>query len=517
MAFVALQIDNDQILVASAKVATKRMQVSHLFSIPIEGDDAQAGEKLKSELATHGLSRSDAIVVVSRADAEMRELSVPPAPNNELPDMVRFIARSEFATLNESWALDYFPMSDDEDKQRTVLAVGISPELQKQIQTIVEPAGLRVKHIVMRPYASLCLIQDEIKDDECRLLVDPNGNTTDMTLAEGGKILATRTVRILESHDANKRADLLLSEVRRTLASSRKTLGERKVSKIVVFGLANENKSLEGNLRNHLELETEFVNPLKHAQVASSLKEPASVERYAALLGALAQNSLGKRHPIDFVNPRRPVIKKHNFKKLYLYGGFAAAALLLGVLYCWWILRAQSVEKVALQNRIDAVQYKNDGRAKDTQSVDQIVEEVEKIDNWVKSDINWLEELYQFSERALTPDDAIVDLYDASASTRSGSPPKITVKTRLADIAKETQMKQSLKGRPFEVDPSRGGLDRNDEEYPLSSTFNVSLMRDDLAKMRTVNEWADKFLKDKIAKILGKGKQPETEQPESPE
>ena len=172
MAFVALQFEDDQILVAAARAAGKRVEVSHLFSVPLVGDEDQTGESLKAQLATHGLTRSDAIVVVSRANAEMREITVPPAPSNELPDMVRLIARSEFASLNENWSLDFIPLSDDESKQRTVLAAGISPELQTQVNRVAEPAGLKIKHIVMRPYATIDLVKEKVQD--CLLYTSPS-------------------------------------------------------------------------------------------------------------------------------------------------------------------------------------------------------------------------------------------------------------------------------------------------------------------------------------------------------
>lgn len=501
MAFVALQIDNDQILVASAKVAAKRLQVSHLFSVPLEGDDSQAGESLKTELSKHGLTRSDAIIVVSRGDVEMRELSVPPAPNNELPEMVRFIARGEFATLNENWSLDYFPMSDEETIQRTVLAAGISPELKKQISTIIEPSGLRLKHIVMRSYASADLLGDVVKDELCRLIVDPNGDTTDMSILDGSKLLATRTVRIPTSYDANQRADAMLSEVRRTLASSRKKMGDKKVARVVMFGESNRNKSLEGNLRSHLDLETDFVNPLSQAPVASGLKQPESAERYAALLGALVQNHSGQRHALDFANPRRPIIKKRDYSKWYLYGGVAAALFFLGVIASWLYLGSQASRNKNLQTKYLNLKRINDGKGA-KESVEQVLGEIETIDNWMKADVNWLEELYQYSNLALTPDDAIVDLFDAETNTRVDDAPEITIKTRLGSVDKEQELIKSLNSRPFVVDPKRGGSSKEDQTYELSSTFNVSLVKDDFKKMESINKRAERYLLKRNEKMM---------------
>lgn len=154
MAFVAIQIQDDQILVAAARIAQRSVKITHMFSVDLAGDAELAAEALKSSLAKHGLSRADAAVIVSRADAEIRELTIPPAPDNEVPDMVRFIANNEFVSLSEAWALDYLPLRGDETQSRDVLAVGISPELQQRVMSITTAAGLKVKHLLLRPLAT---------------------------------------------------------------------------------------------------------------------------------------------------------------------------------------------------------------------------------------------------------------------------------------------------------------------------------------------------------------------------
>ena len=504
MAFVALQFEDDQILVAAARVAAARVEVSHLFSVSLTGDDNEAGESLKSQLAAHGLTRSDTVVVVSRASVEMREITIPPAPNNELPEMVRLIARSEFATLNENWSLDFAPLSDDETKQRTVLAVGISPELKTQINTLAEPSGLRIKHIVMRPYATIDLVREKISDDEVRLIVDPNGDTTDMTVADGTKLLATRTVRIPGSYDANQRSDSLLSEIRRTLASSRKMLGEKKVSSILMFGAAKENKPLAGNLKNHLDLEIEFVNPLTGVQTPSALQEPDEIERYAALLGSLKQHGSDSTHTIDFVNPRKTIVVKPDYSKWYLYGGLALAALLLAMLSCWWVLSGQSKENRDLQTQLNNLRAKNNG-LDGSREVNQIIGEIEKLDRWKQNDVNWLEELYQYTQRALTADDAIVDRYDAQASIRSDNPHLLTIKTRLSKNQKETELVGSLNDRPYVVKFSRttgGGSENGDKDYPIESTLNVSLVVNEAEKLDQIDSMAVEYIKSRNAKLM---------------
>jgi len=500
MATVALQFELDQILVASAKLVGKRLQVQNLYSIPLEGDDAETASQLKESLSQFGLTRSDAIVVVSRANVEMRELTVPPAPNNELPDMVRFIARSEFASLNDNWAFDYVPMSNNETIQRSVLAAGISPELHQQIKTIVEPSGLKVKHIVMRPFASIDLIHGKLVDGKCRLIVDPNGDTTDMTIVDGSKLLATRSVRVPEKSDPNKRADTLLSEVRRTIASSRKSLGDKKVSSVIMYGPADQNKFVEGNLKSHLDLEVDFVNPLQHAPTASGLKEPQRAERYAALLGSLVQHSSSDSHTLDFVNPRRPIVKKADFSKWYSLGGIGLAALLLACIGCWLWLNGKANENEKLQRQVIDLRDKNNGLTGDKIKVDQVLNEIAEIDRFKLEEVNWLEQLNHYSKNALGPDETIVDTFDSEvkavvvddsgARVRKGV---IIAKTRLASNQAKN-LERELKTKFERVKNEGNSRDESDKTYPEAVTYRLTMERDDKTKLDEISKRAREFV-----------------------
>ena len=493
MAIVAIQFEENQILVAAARASTRRLQVSHLFSIELTGDDSLVAEALKSKLAQTGLARSEAVIVISRADAEMRELVIPPAPDHEVPDMVRFVARNEFASLNENWALDYLPISGDATQSRHVLAVGISPELQEQVKKIATSAGLKIKHIVLRPFSSIDLIRSKLDDDNCRLLVDPNGDQTDMSIIDGDSLIATRTVRIPDSYDANQRADSMLSEVRRTLASSHKMLGDRKISKVLLFGDAERNKILEGNLRSQLDLPIEFIQPLSLAPLSSGCEKPDRAERYAAVLGSLVKHTSARPHMIDFVNPRRPVVTKMDLSKWYLYGGLALAASLLAILFGWWTLHNQSVENDQHAKEVLRLKTLNNGD-ETTPSVDKMMAEIAMIDEWKAADVNWLEEIAAYSQRSLTPDDSIVDSLDAVAPLRADSDARIVVNLRVTEVSKESELINELSTRPYQVKPKRGDEDPNDKSYPLASSLTITVPRDQGELIKQYDDRAVDFL-----------------------
>ena len=100
---IALEFDTAEIRVVVAQSQTKRLQVRAAFALALNEDDndERIGEKLKQALSANGVSRGEVIVAVPRAEVEIREITVPPAPDNELPNLVRFKSKADFATVTD--------------------------------------------------------------------------------------------------------------------------------------------------------------------------------------------------------------------------------------------------------------------------------------------------------------------------------------------------------------------------------------------------------------------------------
>ena len=492
MPLVAIELETERILVASARLTKRGSEIDHVFEVSIgNDDDAAAAEQLKTVLSEKGLSRSEAVVVVSRSSVEMREVVVPPAPDEELPDLVRFQARNEFATLNDSWLLDYVPLGKDSSVARNVLAAGISPELNRQITRIAEGAGLKLKQIVLRPLAAINLLNRQLDENTCKLVVNPNGEQIDMTIVNGFEPLMMRTVRIPASSSAEQRAQSLVGEIKRTLASSRQALGDRRIEEIVFFGDEAHYKTLSGNLRNKLDVSLEFVQPFQLMRISKSLDMPADANRFAGLMGSLVDHDPPISPQIDFLNPRRKIEKKIDRSRFYLYGGIALAATLLAFVFGWWTLRTQAIEIAGLEKDLaDAIQLnKGDSRRP---GVEQIMGEVSKIDRWITSDVNWLDELYQYSNRFLTPDDAIVDSFDAAVRRNEAT---IIVRSRVGGVEKEEALIDALDSRPYLVTPTKSGTSDQDASYPMTFDFNLVLPDKRAEMIEELDKRTSDFLK----------------------
>ena len=84
---------------------------------------------LREALAGESVRKIETLAVVGRTSIELKEMSLPPAPDDELPDMVRFQAMRDFTQLSDDTPLDFIPLPGEDAEHRNVLAAAISNEL----------------------------------------------------------------------------------------------------------------------------------------------------------------------------------------------------------------------------------------------------------------------------------------------------------------------------------------------------------------------------------------------------
>ncbi len=75
-----------------------------------EHDLGAIGRRINEAIAARGIRRGKTLVAVGRANIELKNLTLPPAPPEELPELVRFQAEREFNTLGENWPLDFIQL-----------------------------------------------------------------------------------------------------------------------------------------------------------------------------------------------------------------------------------------------------------------------------------------------------------------------------------------------------------------------------------------------------------------------
>ena len=451
------------------------------------------------------MTKCELLGVVNRKQVEMREVTVPPAPDNELPDLVRFQARNVFASMNDSWKLDYVPFGEEESEsgEKRVLAVAISPNLHDQYAAIAEAAGLKLKRIVFGPYSCCCLYESLMSDGNHRLVIVPAAGHFDFTVTTGPDLVATRMVKA--DKDCEHSARQVVNEVRRTIASTKSSLGGESVQQILVAANEQQFGAIGSEISSSMELPVSYLDvfaTLPTNQLAAA--KPEHPEHFASVVGSLAREYSSKRQPVDFANPRKPVVKKVNYQPVIIGAGVLALAMLILSAYAWYSLSNQNTKIEARQAELKELEDRNAGQ-RGQPGIDQRVGEVELLDQWEQNRINWLDELQAISELLLTPDDIIVTSFLGDASKGANS--KMTLKIRTTEETIKAPAWKAELFKKYSVRPGTSTPDAKKSDYPYSSTLTLENTADLEALLVKLNTYSDQA---RTAEIEAESRQADT-------
>jgi len=474
--YVALEWDSSEARAVVAHLRSGYVELVHALSVPLATSDArlpgELGAKIHDALKHLGASGADTIVAVGRANIELRFLTVPPVPPHELPDLVRFQASRQFSQPIEEGLLDYAPLSSSGDPPTSVLAAAITPDLLKTIREVCQAAHLVPKHLVLRPFAADSLVTDRLEPESCVITVDRLAEEVDLTVVLGGQAVFPRSVRVGNYGTAEDQASTIVGEMRRTIAAAQNQIAGHPVESVLILGHESEQRVLAETIARELSLTVAFVDPLESVTLSHSLRGqlPSSIGRFAPLVGALVDESRGRRHEIDFLAPRKRPAPPDR-KRMYALVGSAAGAVLLmicGSIY--WQLGSRESEIRDLQQQLTDLD-------KNLKAAKPRVDQATLIDEFAADQVAWLDELRELSTDLPTGDKVILDNLTASVATGK----KLVVRGGAKAQSDVPDLEAKLRDERHRV---RGaGTDRvaANEPYPWSFTETIDVVADSQA------------------------------------
>jgi Tfp pilus assembly PilM family ATPase len=394
--------------------------VEQAFAVPLpqreEGSTAEidVGGVLGKALAEHGIARADAMVAVGRANIELRFLSTPPVPEEELPDIVRFQAVRQFTTLGEDWPLDYVPLAPNADGGMNVLAAAIAPDLLEQIRKDCTAANITLNKLVLRPFAAAALLKSAAGEGKCRMMVDLLRDEADLTVLIGAQVIFPRTVRLPAVNEPEVLARTLLAEGRRTMIAAQNQLGGRRVEEVVIFGDGLHHTTLKQMLEKELQIEVRLIDPFEQVEWADAkAKKPEFPGTFAPLLGIMLDEAAGAAPVVDFLHPRKRPPPPDQRRRYLSIAGAIAAVVLLGLGVMQWRLWVLDSELYTLrQNRA-----KQEKLAK---ASDKPIKDAGQLEAFLAGDVTWLDELATLSAKLPPPEEAVVSVVSAQVTPKGG-------------------------------------------------------------------------------------------------
>ncbi|MCA9199868.1 MAG: hypothetical protein KDA87_20150 [Planctomycetales bacterium] len=427
---------------------------------------AAVGQAIQAVLDRNRLKKCEVLVGVGRSQLEILELTLPPATDAELPNMVRSeVARRLGENLDRA-SIDFVlrqPRSA-EDTARRVDAAVLREDARQEMDAACQFAKVTPHRIIPRPYAIASLFGRIAgnKNAPC-LVINRNVDIADLSVYANGHVEFTRTVQLPNGLEERDEAKLLATEVVRTImVKPSEEADAPEVDRIYVFGNTKHSHVLIENLAEEAALPVTILNPFDQLAFASGAVSKQA-HLYSALVGMVrdhAEDSVS----IDFIHPKQPPAPPDYRKKAALYGSLATVAM--GII--GWSLRADIVD----------VRQENQEVVSELDKSNAFLEKLQKktatvkwVQAWQNGEVNWLDELKDLSERFPEGEAAVVDRMTLAQS--NGNNGAVVMSVRVADPTVLANFEANLRDDHHSVSSKRITESASTGDYAFQFETNV--------------------------------------------
>jgi len=462
---VAIDWDDVELRLVAAQCSGSSVKVTDTAILPIAENGIAA--TLKAAIAQRGLEKIEALIAIGRGKTELRELTLPPVPDGDLPDMVRFQAIRSFASAGESATVDFLVTQRREDGV-SMIAAAVGPATLKEIEKICAAAQLTSKRVALRPLSAAALYLNHAKHQSepgDTVLIDLLADDAEIAVARDGKVVFVRTVRMPGEEKA--RANALAGELRRSLMACGV---DAAPSKVILWGRESVHQDDLAKIAESTGTQPEVVNPFDLVELDQKVRDslPTHVGRLAPLVGLLASDGIDPENLIDFLNPRkRPEETSDHLRKALLYGVPIAATLLLG----FFVYRQLSSLDVKIANLKKANEALNDP----VKLAKTSVARTEVIDQYLDGGVNWLEELRSLATKMPPSDEMIVRSISANTDQRAGGGGRMVVAGAVTNTSVIEKFEQAIRDESHQVSGEGTKVIDTQDAYRLGFREEISI------------------------------------------
>jgi Tfp pilus assembly PilM family ATPase len=398
--FLALDWDNQNLQVVHGTAKHGRLYILQAFARE-EKEALRAataktlGLALRQHLKAERVAAAPVLVCVPRERLVLREIQFPPVPPAEEPALVRFQTLKELTTPPEQAVIDYVCATDPGPKgERRALVVVVPRDLLAAYRELCQSAGLKLAALVPRPFGTAaCLnyvLQSGLPSPD-----QPNATVAVLTVADrwaefcvvkAGELLLAR--RMAPPGPDGEAA--LLAEIRRNLAVYAGQASRAPVQTLYVAS-AGRHSAVAGRLGTTLAIPVHPLDPFSGLNVPNLATENRG--GFAAAVGLLQLQAERRAAPINFLAPKEPK-PAHDPNK---WRAIAAAAVLAFVVIgtAVWGYAALA----ARDRELKALNLQKLGLDGQLLLLDEDALKIKAVSDWEKNNVNWLDELYDLTDR----------------------------------------------------------------------------------------------------------------------
>ncbi len=436
------------------------------------GESPSPGELLRDELQRLRVRRPEVIVALGRSHVDVIPLQLPPAGDAELPTLVTNQVVRDAGDILETGVIDYVALDTAEGQPREVFAFAVDGGTMEHVRGETAKAGLTPAAVVYRPLCSVTLLQRLVPQSRrTMLLITLHDREADLSIVRNGRLLYTRTARLVETHNLGDIAAQLAVEVRRSLAAASLT-ADPEDQHLYVFGDWDHSEQLVEDLADDLALPASLLDPLRSESVTGA--RPANVARLSPLVGMVHEH-FSRTHLLDFLHPKKPPAPPNYYRRAGIYAAAALVLVAVGAYYAWDARTQDNDEIAAIRGSLESTQDKLD-KIKQKQAV------VDAIWQWETDNVNWLDELYDLTRRFPGGRDAIIRRL--AVSTAGAGQLVVNLSVEVRDPAVITQLGEQLRDAFHDVRSTNVAEQTGSSDYPWRFETQITLRKRDVDDYR---------------------------------
>lgn len=372
-----------QFLVADAGGGVSRIEkyARHPWpdSLTVKESAPAAGDWLEAKIRELGAEGSNVVVALPREAVVIRRLALPPAPDAELPDLVRFQASAKLSTPVDRLKIDFLPLPLDPahpEEGRSVLVAAWERIRFDFVKAAIDATGCELSAVTISPVAISYLVPQLSKIAGCDpsaplLIVLHDTRRIEIVIVEHASVIFTHQSRLGDGHVEDDLMEVL-QEIQRAVLSFEQNHPGTEIEHVLLLESGDEEDDLD------LALEARFGQKLHRftrdgmTQVLGhSVPPQAEWPRLMIPLGATMQGQVAGIEGIDFVHPRKPPDKVDIRRQRMIKVGVAAAAVLLigGIWLGWQYFSLRSEIAQLEQEKIKLDRFVRQGQAAEEASL----------------------------------------------------------------------------------------------------------------------------------------------------
>ncbi len=399
--FLAIDWDHHQLHLIAATVSGGRVTIQHALSwpepqSPNPATAADLGKQLRDRLKAAGIAPAPVLACVGRDRVIPKDVRHPAVDASEEPTLVRLQVVKELTDAPDEVVIDYTASATGANpNERRSLALVVRKELVDAYQALCAAAGLKLAALTPRMFGiagsfnrvrATPLLLPPAAPDATVAIVAQGERWVEFTVLQGETLVFARSLAVGPN---------LAAEVRRNLAVYAGQFSQSPVQALYVAGAAEQldlQQRLQGMLSVPVALFDPF-GPVDRPNLPATGRGGFSGALGLVYLQAAAAATRGGRLPINFVRPRQPVAKADPNRRLYvLVAGLVLLLIAGGAAYWFWTNGHN-------ENQVRELESRKADLDRALRDLDDDDKRFKAVDEWEKGEVNWLEEVYDLTDR----------------------------------------------------------------------------------------------------------------------